>query len=105
MGVLLQSPSGPGPGESAAQVFAAGDAQHPSQGPADLAKARPIYRLNVRREVMQSKLWKAGAFISAAWCWLRWHDVRWATNQDPDCPRGDVECITCNTIWWCRAHG
>ncbi len=31
------------------------------------------------------------------------HRVKWRVNIDEFCP-GDIECITCQTVYWCRAR-
>jgi hypothetical protein len=45
-----------------------------------------------------------GAWCSAAWHWLRRHDVAWSVNADPPMCEGDIVCETCAVVIWCRAH-
>jgi hypothetical protein len=45
-----------------------------------------------------------GAWCSAAWHWLRRHDVAWRVNADPPACDGDIACETCALVIWCRSH-
>jgi quercetin dioxygenase-like cupin family protein len=43
------------------------------------------------------------ARATAVGCWVRGHAVLWRTQADVLCA-GDIVCVTCNVVHWCRAH-
>lgn len=31
------------------------------------------------------------------------HNLKWTTNKEELCPKGDIVCETCNINFWCRS--
>ena len=43
------------------------------------------------------------ARLEGLWHKVKGHKVKWKAYPDKDC-NGDIICVTCNKIIWCRWH-